>query len=113
MNSFTQFAGDPKVHDTVLVTMIITSLLQAVRRFAKIDNTPIAPGIWAFIKLVWNFVYDWTVGFWSMKTGQPPVHPLELHTQSSEQTPTSLKTQSMTLAGSEANPMTPETPAKP
>ena len=112
MNGFTQFAGDPKVHDTVLITMIITSLLQAVRRFAKIDNTPIAPGMWAFLKLMWNFAYDWTVGFWSMKTGQPPIHPLELHTQSSMQTPTSLKTQETTLIGTEAHPIQPVPPAK-
>ena len=112
MSGFTEFLGDPKVHDTALLTMVISSLLAAIRRFKTIDNTPIAPGWWAKTKLLWNFFYDWMTGFWSMKQGSN-LHPLELHTQSSEQTPDSLKTQSTTLTGSEANPMTPETPAKP
>lgn len=76
MNGFVDFAFDPKVHDTVLMTMVITSFLAAIRRI----KNPVA---WWHIG--WNFFYDWVTGFWSMKTGQP-VHPsatmqqLETHT---------------------------------
>jgi len=77
MNGFGDFLLDPKVHDTALLTMVISSLLAALRRFKIIDNTPIAPGMWAKVKLLWNFVYDWMTGFWSMKQGQTPLHPLD------------------------------------
>lgn len=69
MNGFLNFIADSKVHDSLLGTMIVTSFLAAVRRFKTIDNTPIAPGFWAALKLLWNFIYDWLTGFWSMKTG--------------------------------------------
>lgn len=113
MNGATNFLFDPKVHDTVLVTMIITSLLAAVRRFKTVDNSPIAPGFWAWMKLLWNFAYDWAVGFWSMKTGQP-IHPLEVHTTTSEPTPSGPKTQEQTISADGPLPLaTPAPPAQP
>lgn len=113
MNGAMNFLFDPKVHDTVLVTMVITSLLAAIRRFKTIDNTPIAPGAWAFLKLVWNFAYDWALGFWSMKTGQP-IHPLEIHTSSSEPTPDGPKIEEQTIGSNGPGPLvTPVDPAQP
>jgi len=112
MSGFVNFLGDPKVHDTALLTMMVSSLLAALRRFKVIDNTPIAPGFWAKIKLFWNFIFDWMTGFWSMKQGQP-VHPLELHSSSSESAPDgTTKNQQATLTvESPANPTSPEEPA--
>lgn len=60
MSTFS-FLGSQQVHDTVLVSMIITSLLNAIRRF----KDPETKG-----QVFWNFLYDWATGFWSMKTGQ-------------------------------------------
>lgn len=55
------FVLDPKVQNTVLITMVITSFLAALpKRFAVADNA------W---KVAYNFFYDWLTGFWSMKTG--------------------------------------------
>ena len=61
MDGFVSFVGDPKVHDTVLVTMVISSFLAAIRRFKIVTK---------WWQLLWNFFYDWATGFWSMKTGQ-------------------------------------------
>jgi len=97
MSGFGEFLLDPKVHDTALLTMLVSSLLAALRRFKVIDNTPIAPGLWAKIKLLWNFVFDWMTGFWSMKQGQP-VHPTnETHIETSTQTPDGSATQKATF----------------
>lgn len=104
MNGFGDFLLDPKVHDTALLTMLVSSLLAALRRFKVIDNTPIAPGLWAKIKLFWNFIFDWMTGFWSMKQGQP-LHSLEVHTQTSEPTPDGPKTQEQTITKETADPL--------
>lgn len=106
MNSFVNFISDSKVHDSVLMTMIVTSFLAAIRRFKTVDDTPIAPGFRAKIKLGWNFFYDWLVGFWSMKTGQAPPG---VHIQTSEQTATTSKTEDATFV-SASNPTPPVTP---
>lgn len=112
MNGFMNFLGDPRVHDTALLTMVISSLLAAIRRFKTIDNTPIAPGWWAKTKLIWNFFYDWMTGFWSMKQGQP-VHPLEIQTSTSEPGPNGPKTQQSTLTTEESIPPPLAPPAAP
>ena len=112
MSGFVNFLGDPKVHDTALLTMVISSLLAAIRRFKTIDNTPIAPGWWAKTKLLWNFFYDWMTGFWSMKQGSN-LHPLELHTSTSEPGPDGPKTLEQTLTTEAPNPLVPVAPAKP
>ena len=84
MDGFVSFVGDPKVHDTVLVTMVISSFLAAIRRF-KIVNR--------WWQVLWNFFYDWATGFWSLKTGQPVTQ----HIQTSEQTPGSSKIEDSTF----------------
>jgi len=71
MNALTSFLGDPKVHDAVLVTMIVSSFLAAIRRFKTVTN---------FGQLLWNFFYDWATGFWSLKTGHP-IAPIDSHSQ--------------------------------
>ena len=98
MNGMLAFLADSKVHDSVLLTMVITSFLASIRRFKEVNNEPIVPGLTAMVKLLWNFFFDWVTGFWSMKTGQSP-RPAEIHVQSSEQTPTSSKTQDATFTG--------------
>lgn len=73
MNGLMNFAADSKVHDTVLITMVISSFLAAIRRFKETAD----PKAWKQIaKTFWNFLYDWATGFWSMKTGQP-LHPTD------------------------------------
>lgn len=81
MNGFTGFISNPQVHDTVLYTMAVTSFIAALPKWGsvKIGSVVDAAGV------LYRFFYDWLVGFWSMKTGQP-IHP--------------------------ADPTTPETPAK-
>lgn len=66
MNAFVNFIADKQVHDTVLVSMLITSLLAALRRIKD------ATKWW---QIGWNFLYDWAAGFWSMRTGQQPHMP--------------------------------------
>ena len=97
MTGFLEFVADSKVHDTVLVTMVISSFLAALPK----------PGHGGFSWAdLYKFIYDWMVGFWSMKTGQPLP---DIHIQSSQQTPTSLTTQDVTIP---TNPTAPEAPAK-
>lgn len=97
MNGFTSFLSDPKVHDTVLWTMIITSFLAAIRRIKIVTK---------WWQVLWNFLYDWAVGFWSMKTGQP-LHPGDTaHIQISEQTSTGSKSEDSTFT-SEPGPIPP------
>jgi len=85
MSSAVDFALDPRVHDTVLVTMVISSFLASIRRF-KDETIKAQKNNWIKAGMVfWNFLYDWAVGFWSMKQGQP-VHPIS--TQSTETNPT-------------------------
>ena len=86
MSVLTSFVSDPRVHDTVLVSMVITSFLAAIRRFKTVTN---------FGQLLWNFFYDWATGFWSLKTGHPLSPAIDLG-----------KTQ-------DPNPISPETPAQP
>ena len=93
----TSFLGSPQVHDTVLIGMLVTSLLAAIRRIKD-------PTKWW--QVGWNFIYDWATGFWSLKTGQPVTQ----HIQTSEQTPGSSKIEGSTFT-SGPNPITPETPA--
>jgi hypothetical protein len=100
MNSLIDFASDSKVHDTVLMTMVITSFLAAIRRFKE-------PKSWW--QLGWNFLFDWAQGFWSMKTGQP-LHPattqqLETHTDGTRK--------DVKLTTSIPDPTPPATPAQP
>ena len=86
MSVLTSFVSDPRVHDTVLVSMVITSFLAAIRRFKTVTN---------FGQLLWNFFYDWATGFWSLKTGHPLPPTIDPG-----------KTQ-------DPNPISPETPAQP
>lgn len=65
MSGLLDFVADSKVHDTVLMTMVVTSFLAAIRRIKNATR-------WWHIG--WNFFYDWVTGFWSMKTGQPIGH---------------------------------------
>ena len=104
MNAFVDFVSDSKVHDSVLLTMVVTSCLSAIRRFKSVDNDPIAPGFYTKVKLVWNFFYDWITSFWSMKTGQPLP---SAHIQTSEQTATTSKIEEATLTGVVDPPTTP------
>jgi len=67
MNSVIDFASDPKVHDTVLMTMIVSSFLNAIKKFKVVTK---------WYHVLWNFFFDWSTGFWSMKTGQP-LHSVE------------------------------------
>ena len=62
----TSFLGSPQVHDTVLISMVVTAFLAAIRRI----KDPIK-----WWQVGWNFIYDWATGFWSMKTGQ--VHTVD------------------------------------
>ena len=71
MSVLTSFVSDPRVHDTVLVSMVISSFLAAIRRFKTVTNLG---------QLLWNFFYDWATGFWSLKTGHP-IAPAENHSQ--------------------------------
>jgi len=81
--------------------MVITSFLAAIRRIKVVTH---------WWQLLWNFFYDWAVGFWSMKTGQP-IHPGDVqHVLTSEQTPNSSKIQDSTLT-SGADPIPPVAPA--
>lgn len=111
MNGFFDFAADSKVHDTVLVTMVISSFLAAIRRFK--DETIKAVGGWKRAAMIfWNFLYDWATGFWSMKQGQP-VHPiatqqLETHTDGA------VKDVTLTTSIESPSPLAqPEGPAQP
>ena len=98
MNGLLNFIADPKVHDTVLGTMLVTSFIGAIRRFP-------APSNW--YQTAWNFLYDWLVGFWSLKTGKPLP---ETHIQTTQETPQTKTTQDVTIQ----NPIPPGTdPAKP
>ena len=97
MNGFTSFLGDSKVHDTVLVTMVISSFLAAIRRIKVVTK---------WWQLLWNFFYDWATGFWSMKTGHPVPPSNEVHIQTSEKTPDSSKIQDATFT-SDQNPILP------
>lgn len=94
MNSFIDLVADPKVHDTVLLTMVITSFISAIRRIKVVTK---------WWHLLWNFGYDWLVGFWSMKTGQP------LHTTETElKTSTDGSTKDVSLKTSSTDPTQPE-----
>ncbi len=88
MNGLTSFLSDAKVHDTVLWTMVITSFLAAIRRVKVVTK---------WWQLLWNFFYDWAVGFWSMKTGQPLSSVSTQHIQTAEQTPNSSKIEDTTI----------------
>jgi hypothetical protein len=108
MNGFVSFLGDPKVHDTALLTMLITAALAPLRKFKTVDNTPIAPGFWSKCKLTWNYFVDFMTGFWSMKQGQP-LHPLEVSSSSSEIAPDGTKTSKQSTLTTES----PENPTAP
>lgn len=99
MNSVFNFLADPKVHDSMLLSMIVTSFIGAIRRYGQ------ATKWW---QIGWNFFYDWLVGFWSLRQGQSP-KPAEAHVQTSEQTATSSKTQDATFTG--ASDPTPPVPS--
>lgn len=86
MNVLTSFVSDPRVHDTVLASMVITSFLAAIRRFKTVSN---------FGQLLWNFFYDWATGFWSLKTGHPLTPSVE---------PGKTQDQNPTLPGTPAPP---------
>lgn len=64
MNGLINFVSDSKFHDSLLISMVITSFIGAIHRIAS-------PTKWW--QTFWNFFYDWLTGFWSMKTGQKPV----------------------------------------
>lgn len=61
MNGFLGFVSDPHVHDTVLVTMVVSSFILALPHPSADPNT--------WWKVLYKFGYDWLTGFWSMKTG--------------------------------------------
>ena len=66
MNGFLDFVADPKVHDTALVSMAVTSILLALPK----------PGTkWSW-GLLYEVPYNALVGFWSMRTGQKPPDPI-------------------------------------
>lgn len=104
------FAKDSRVHDTMLVTMVITSFLAALRRFKDASS----PSPWLHSgKLFWNFLFDWATGFWSMKQGQP-LHPIttqqvETHTSDTNKD----VTVSTVIEGAAVDPITPVAPAQP
>ena len=83
MNGLYDFAMSKETHDTVLATMVITSFLAAVRKFAPEQIQATRRAAAKALMVLWNFFVDWMVGFWSLKQGQP-IHPgttkLETHT---------------------------------
>jgi Co/Zn/Cd efflux system component len=105
MTGILEFIGNPTVQSTALLTMAITALLAALPKPGTINIKNIKD----FLAISYKFVYDWSTGFWSMKTGQKPA---EVHVQTSEQTATTSKTQDATFIA-DSNPTPPVTPAQP
>lgn len=113
--SFYDFAADPKVHDTVLWTMVITSFLAAIRRF-KDDTIKAQTRAWIrALMLFWNFLYDWAIGFWSMRTGQPiktTTQQLETHTPSGDTLKLTSSTETPSFTPPPPQPAGPAQPTK-
>lgn len=61
MTGVVQFISDPKVHDTALVIMGVSSFMNALPKPGTVKKFS-----WG---LVYALLYEWAVGFWSMKTG--------------------------------------------
>lgn len=61
MNAFTNFVSDPTVLRTVTGSMLITAFCAALPK----------PGCTLTWGSIYKFFYDWMLGFWSLKTGQP------------------------------------------
>lgn len=91
MTGILEFIGNPTVQSTALLTMAITALLAALPKPGTISIKNFTD----FVAVLYKFAYDWTTGFWSMKTGVIP--PSTAHIQTSEQTPTSSKIQDATF----------------
>jgi hypothetical protein len=82
MQGLTSFLGNKDVHDTVLITMLITAFLAALPKPGTVwvKVTGWRDAALHFVGVAYKFAYDWATGFWSMKTGQP-IHPDDLNPQ--------------------------------
>lgn len=63
MSGFINFIADPKVHDTALMSMAVSALLNALPKKAQ---------DWHWTS-IYDVPYNAVMGFWSLKTGQKPV----------------------------------------
>ena len=97
MNALTNLVANSNVLDTLIVTMLITSLLAALPK----PGTITIKNIWDALGLAYRVMYDWATGFWTLKTG----HPIELHTETSEPTPSGPKTSESTLTTESPSPL--------
>jgi hypothetical protein len=59
MSAFTNFISDPTVLRTVTGSMLITAFCAALPK----------PGTTFTWGSIYKFLYDWLLGFWSLKTG--------------------------------------------